>query len=363
MTDSSAAAGLKVQQWDSKYYTEALNAHIFKPFMGTKTNSIIQVKEDLTKKPGDSVTYSLVNKLTGTGKVDGATLEGNEQDMTSRSHKVTMHQYREGVRIPSYEEQISAISLRNAAKDVLMDWSTELWRDQVIEALGSIDGVAYGSASAGQRNTWLANNADRVLFGDSVGNGGYTTHSTDLATVTAGMTLSTEILSLMKRMAKRANPKIKPLKDRKGYKSSDSYVIVADSLAVRDLANDAAFLQANREARARGVTNPVFQGADYIWDNMAIYEVEDIASLGTVGASSAEVSPVYLLGAQALAHAWCKRPKSKQEEFDYGDKFGCAIEQWYGIEKLIFGTDGSVDTTDPKDHGVLTAYVGAAADA
>ncbi len=31
--------------------------------MGTDENSIIQVKENLTKKPGDRVNYALVNKL------------------------------------------------------------------------------------------------------------------------------------------------------------------------------------------------------------------------------------------------------------------------------------------------------------
>jgi hypothetical protein len=84
MTDTTAATGLKVQQWDRKFFTEALNAHIFKPFMGTGTNSLIQVKEDLTKKPGDSVTYSLINRLSGTSFQDGAVLEGNEEDMVSR---------------------------------------------------------------------------------------------------------------------------------------------------------------------------------------------------------------------------------------------------------------------------------------
>ena len=48
--------------------------------------------------------------------------------------------------------------------------------------------------------------------------------------------------------------------------------------------------------------------------------------------------------------------------FDYGDKHGVAIDAIYGLEKLTFGT-GVGDTANPKDHGVVTAYVGAAADA
>ena len=283
MADSSAATGLTVQEWDSNYYTEALNEHIFKPFMGTGTSSLIQVKSDLTKKPGDSVTYALVNKLSNAAVTGSSTLEGNEEDMVSRSFKATIDQYRNAVRIPVLEEQFSAIPLRNAAKDVLKDWSMELWRDQTITALGSINGVAYGSASEAQKDAWLVDNADRVLFGDAVSNGSYTDHSADLATVTAAMKLDSASLSLMKRIAKRASPRIRPIKARSGAKTSDAFVLFADSLCVRDLSLDTAFLQANREARMRGLSNPLFKGADYVWDNIAIYEVEDIASLGAVG--------------------------------------------------------------------------------
>ncbi len=362
MADTSASTGLTVQNWDDKYYLEAINEHVFKPFMGMGTSDLIQVKSDLTKKKGDSVTYALVNKLTNGAVTGSNTLEGNEEDMASRSFKVTIDQYRNAVRVPDLEEQFSAISLRNAAKDVLKDWSTELWRDQTITALGSINGVPYATATEPQRDAWLVDNADRVLFGDAVGNGGYTDHSADLATITAAMTLGSSELSLMKRLAKTASPRIRPIKARNGSKTSDAFVLFAGSLAIRDLASDTAFQQANREARMRGLSNPLFKGADYIWDNIAIYEVEDIASLGGVGAASAEVAPVYLCGAQAIAHAWAKRPQSKEETFDYGDKKGVAIRQWYAIEKMIFGS-GAADTDDLKDHGVFTGFFAAAADA
>ncbi len=362
MADSAAATGLTVQQWDSNYFTEAMNENVFKPFMGTGTSNLIQVKSQLEKKPGDSVTYALVNKLSNSAVTGSSTLEGNEEDMDSRSHKVTIDQYRNAVRVPVLEEQFSAIPLRNAAKDVLKDWSNDLIKDQVIAALGSVNGTAYGSVSEANKDIWLVDNADRVLFGDSVGNGSYTDHSADLATVTAAMTLGTAELSLMKRIAKTAAPRIRPVKARAGAKTSDAFVLFANSLQIRDLASETAFQQANRDARQRGMTNPLFKGADYVWDNIAIYEVEDIAGLGTVGASSATVAPAYLCGAQAIGHAWAKRPQSVEEEFDYGDKQGIAIRQWYAIEKLIFGS-GSADTDDLKDHGVVTGFFGTAADA
>jgi N4-gp56 family major capsid protein len=363
MADTSAATGLTVQQWDAKFFTEALNANVFKPFMGTATNSVIQVKEDLTKKPGDSVTFSLVNKLTGAGVTGSSTLEGNEEAMISRSQKVTIDQKRHAVRVPVLEDQFSAIPLRNAAKDVLLDWSMELLRDDTIEAMNSILGVNYSSATEPNKDIWLTDNTDRVLFGALKSNLSAGDHSASLLNIdNTADKLTPDALSLMKRMAKTASPKIRPLKPRKGSVTSDSYVLFAPSLLVRDLSLNATFTQANREARARGKLNPLFAGADYIWDNIAIYEVEDIAIDAGAGAGAIDVAPCFLCGAQAIGHAWAKRPQSIEEEFDYKDKQGVAIRQWFRVEKMSFGS-GAGDTDDQKDHGIVTGWFAAVADA
>ncbi len=364
MTDSVAATGLTVQQWDAKFYTEALNASIFKPFHGTSTNSVIQVKEDLTKKPGDSVTYALVNKLAGAGVTGSATLEGNEEELVSRSLRVVIDQKRNAVRIPVLEDQFSSIPLREAAKDTLLDWSMELNRDDTISALGAILNVDYGSASEANKDIWLVDNADRVLFGDSIINGVSNDHSVALLTLdNSDDKLTSAALSLMKRIAKTASPKIRPLKPRKGFVTSDSYVLFANSLQVRDLALDAAFLQANREARLRGKMNPLFAGADYVWDNIAIYEVEDIPIDAGAGAGGIDLAACYLCGAQAIAFAVAKRPQSIEEEFDYKDKQGVAIRQWFKIQKMTFGSDGASDIGDQKDHGIVTGWFASVADA
>jgi N4-gp56 family major capsid protein len=361
MADTSSATGLVVQQWDSQFFKESLNANIFKPYMGTKTNSIIQVKEDLTKKPGDSITFALVNKLTGSGVTGSTTLEGAEESVVSRSQKVSITQYRHAVRIPVLEDQFSAIPLRNAGKDVLLDWNMELNRDHIIEQLGAINGVVYADASEAQKDAWNVDNEDRVQFGKLVSNFNVD-HSTALATIdNTDDKLTPAALSLMKRLAKTSSPKIRPLKPRKGGVTSDSYILYAPSLLVRDLALNSVFTQANREARARGkFSNPLFRGADYIWDNIAIYEVEDIP---IETSSTVDVGPCYLCGAQALGIAWAKRPQSIEEQFDYKDKQGYAIRQWYNVAKLQFGTDAASDTGDLKDHGLVTGWFASVADA
>ena len=361
MADTSAATGLTVQQWDEKFFTDSLNASIFKPFMGSKSNSIINVKQDLMKKPGDSITFSLVNALSNSAVTGSNTLEGNEEGVVSRSQKVTIDQYRNAVRIPVLEEQFSSIPLRNAGKDALMNWEMEFTRDKVITALGQINGVDYGSASEAQKDALLVDNTDRVLFG-AVKSNHSTDHSAALANIdNTADKLSPGAVSLMKRIAKTASPKIGPLKPRKGGVTSDSYVMFVPSLLLRDLAADSDFIQANREARNRGKSNPIFAGADYIYDNVAIIEVEDIAVLSGVGAGSIDVAPCYLCGAGAIAMAWAKRPQTIEEEFDYKDKQGIAIRQWFEIEKMNFGS-GSGDTDDIKDHGIVTGFFASVAD-
>jgi N4-gp56 family major capsid protein len=363
MAETAVPSGLTVQQWDERYFREYLNNNWFKPFMGTGSSKMIQVKEDLTKKPGDAVTFTLVNRLTGDAKDQSQDLEGSEEDLTTRSQKVTVREYSHAVKYSKFEAQKTAIDLRQAHRDVLMDWNMELDRDNIIAAMGDINGVAYGSASEAQKDAWLADNADRVLFGAAKSNNSSNDHSASLANIdTTNDKLTPDALSLMKRMAKQANPRVRPIRSKSSINDADAYIVLAPTECIRDLAANTAFQQANREARQRGTDNPLFSGADYIWDKLAIYEIEDIPSLGAVGASSAVVRPVYLLGAQALAIAWAMRPVTVDEEFDYKRKVGLAIKQWYKVEKLRFGT-GSSDTSDLKDHGIVTGYFAAAADA
>jgi N4-gp56 family major capsid protein len=363
MAETAVPSGLTVQQWDERYFREYLNNNWFKPFMGTGSSKMIQVKEDLTKKPGDAVTFTLVNRLTGDAKDQSQDLEGSEEDLTTRSQKVTVREYSHAVKYSKFEAQKTAIDLRQAHRDVLMDWNMELDRDNIIAAMGDINGVAYGSASEAQKDAWLADNADRVLFGAAKSNNSSNDHSASLANIdTTNDKLTPDALSLMKRMAKQANPRVRPIRSKSSINDADAYIVLAPTECIRDLAANTAFQQANREARQRGTDNPLFSGADYIWDKLAIYEIEDIPSLGAVGASSAVVRPVYLLGAQALAIAWAMRPVTVDEEFDYKRKVGLAIKQWYKVEKLRVGT-GSSDTSDLKDHGIVTGYFAAAADA
>lgn len=360
MADTSASTGLTVQQWDDQFFTEYQGNHPFRPYMGRSEQSIIQVNETLGRKKGDAFTFALLNKLTGAGVSGTSTLEGNEEAMDSRSFVINVDKYRNAVRVAEMEEQRSSFSLRNAARPNLMEWAKNFDTDRIIDALGSVNGVAYGSASQAQRDAWLANNADRVLFGSAKGNNSGNDHSASLANVDATADkLDTGILSLMKRMALTADPKITPV--RMGGMNKRYYIAFVHPLAMRDLKADSVLTDAQREVQITDQNKKLFQGGDVDWDGILVHEVDDMPIYSGVGATGGDVSPVYLCGAQALACARAKRWRSVTEKFDYGDKHGVAIETIDGYEKMLFGS-GAGDTDNLKDHGVVTGYVATPAD-
>ena len=100
----------------------------------------------------------------------------------------------------------------------------------------------------------------------------------------------------------------------------------------------------------------LFEGGDIMWNGVIVKETDNMPIYENLGAGgTAEVTPVYLCGAQAAAIAYAKRWKTVTEEFDYGDKYGVAVDGIYGVRKIIFGS-GAADTDDLKDNGVVTGF-------
>lgn len=346
MALTSVTSSLVEQIWDNDFFTSYVRANRFKRYFGTTSNSVIQILEDLTKKAGDRIIIPLITELTGAGVTGDTLLENAEEALGQYSHSLEVATLRHAVAVTDNQEQFTGIDIRNAAKEQLKNWAMKKMRTDIITALGSIAGIAYGTATAGQRNAWLVANADRVLFGDGTV-GAYTTLASDIALVTAGMKLTKETVSKAKARAEVASPIIRPVTVGE---DSENYVLFCGSGAFRDLKTDLATSLQN--AQERGDNNPLWKDGDLMWDGVVIRKIQEIATLGTVGATSARIEPYYLCGAQALGVAWAKRTKSTTDTRDYGFVHGVGIHEMRGVEKLQFNA---------KDHGVLTGYVGALA--
>jgi len=359
MADTSAATGLTVQKWDAQFFREYIQENRFRSEMGTSENSIIHTKDFEGK--GKTLTWALTNRLTGAGVTGSSTLEGNEEAMDTRSFTLDITKRRHAVRVSDIEEQYSAIGLRNAAKVLLKDWAMENTIERIIGAMHEINGVAYGSASETQKDAWLTDNADRVLFGAAQSNNSSNDHSASLANVDeTDDKFSTSIASVMKRMALTASPKIRPMRSESSGRRY--FVAYCHPYVFRDLKSDSVIQQAQRDVSLRMQNEKLFKGGDIEWDGIIFKEIDEMPVLSGVGAASIDVSPVFLCGSQAVAYGMKKRWYSVEEKFDYGDKHGVSINELGAFGKMVYGS-GAGDTDDLKDHGLVTGYFAAVADA
>lgn len=375
MNITAARAGLTPVIWDSRFWTEYVRENQFAPYMGTSMSSMIQIREDLTSKRGDTIVFPTVRRLIGAGVTGNQILEGNEELLNARSLKLAVGVIRHAVAVSDWDEQKSVIDLRDAARDALKVWSLEKMRADLILSLSAVtaDGdvqVPYASATSGQRNSWLVNNSDRILFGSAVANSSSNVMATALATVdNTADKMSGAVLSLAKRRARLANPRIRPITVKRASingmaaSSEEWFVAFLPSFAFRDFRNDPAVLAANTNAMDRGLGNPIFTGGDLIWDGIIVREIPELPVITGAGTAGIDVAASFLCGAQALGVAWAQRTKTTTNTRDYNFMHGVGLQEMRGIGKLRFGKDATVDQTAPVDQGIFTIFTAATGDA
>ena len=384
MNITPARAGLTPTIWDSKFWVEYVRENQFAQYMGTRMTDMIQVKEDLTRQRGDRVVFPTVRRLIGAGVTGNQILEGNEELLNARSMTLPVGVIRHAVAVSDWDEQKSVIDLRDAARDSLQVWSLEKMRADVIGAMGNITAngnvsVPFAAATAAQRNAWLANNNDRVLAGGSKSNTSSNNMATSLALIdnvmskratggtaaVVGGKFGALNVSLAKRLAKNANPRLRPIQVRnRGTKSAEEwFVLFLNSDGFRDFKSDPIIDEAQKFAAARGEDNPLFTGGDLIWDQVIVREIPEMGKIAGAGAGGIDVAPGYLCGAQAIGVAWAQKTKTTTNMRDYGFMHGVGLQEMRGIDKLRFGRDPTNDTDSPVDQGIFTMFGASVGDA
>lgn len=228
-----------------------------------------------------------------------------------------------------------------------------------------VNGAIFDLATSAQRNTWTTDNADRVLFGGAQGNLVSGNWASSAANVTSAMTLSAASLSKMKRLAKKANPRIRPYKLKNGR---EYFVVFVGSNCFRDLQNDTTIITANTQARPResdGLDkNPLFQDGDLIYNGIIVREVPELdvrlpITYTTAGASGIQIAPAFLCGQGAMAWVWGRMPlPTFRREDDYQFIRGVGVMMAYGMKKIAKLNP----TGNYKEWGVFTGIFASAAD-
>lgn len=360
MADTTFHNDLVVKNWQKDFFSEYIRNSRFNRYMGEDENKIFQLVKDLSKKRGDTVYVQLVTKLTGNGVTGDNTLRGNEESLDNYADGLTINQLRNAVSRGEFEQQKGNIDLLNAAKTALKNWAMERLRDDIIARMLSpcLDGITtYAAATETQKDAWLEANQDRVLFGDAKSNldttGGATggaDHSDSLVAID-GTTdvMDPENVSLAKRMARDADPHIRPIKVQE---DEEWYVLFCNKWAFRDFKNSATYLANLRNAGPRSFKdNPLYTDGDLVSDGVILREIPEI---GVVSNGTIDCAPNFLCGAQSVAVAWAKMTEAIKDEDDYGNVKGVGVREWRGVQKLFF---------NDKQHGMLTFYTAGVADA
>lgn len=363
----------------------------FDPFMGDSSTNVIVRIADL-ESDGKQVNIPLVNQLSGDG-VGAGTLRGKEEMLDSYGFPVWADWARNAVANNRASNKESSFNVRSTARELLRGWSRRVIRDDLTDSLLSIptsaiqagrlqepgnrvNGIRWSAASAGQKDSWMNANLDRVVFGAANPLATFALSAAQLDT-TADI-MSTVIGGRAKQAAKQSGvsssnpgvyngrPKITPWEIEE--LDEEMYVCFLGDGAFRSLQNDPVMLQANRDARVRETspttTNPIFTGGALLYDGVLYKNIPEITQrLLLVNAGqggNTNVEPFFLCGQAALAYATGQLARPTQlEDGDYDFVTGLGVEAQYGVAKIAKAplTTANATVGDLVDWGMVTGFV------
>jgi N4-gp56 family major capsid protein len=300
------------QTWAKKWWIEAkTEAYFYGQGLvgGSEDNDIVVEFPDLEQNQGYQHTFVQVRELSGSGISGDSTLEGFEEAPTTYDDQITINQKRNAVRTAGKlsEQYPSDKAARKWAETLLKRWMA-----------GTLDQDLFTAA---------ANSLTKVIYGgDATGTGD----------IEAGDYFTTALLSKGVAYADKATPKIVG----KLMKGKRYFVCVISPDQSFDLkTRDAAWSQAQREARTPGPDNPIFVGKEGEWDSCVIHKHERVGVATNWGATATLPGATALFfGVASLGIAYAKRKIWNEKTFDYGNKVGFAIGAIYGVSKAVFNS-------------------------
>lgn len=376
---------LAERRWLSdEYVTPYMRQSGFSEYMGTGTDAIIRILRGTDLGSGArSVIMPLVGLLRGEGVSGSQVLEGNEEDMDTYADEIRVNYRRNGVKVPKSESYKTTLDLLRVARPRLRDWAANVvLKKGLIQQIQGIvvpgitvtetDGstyqgpdsvVPYAQATAAQRNAFVTNNADRILFGADIANASSGVMATALATIdSTNDKLTAAAISKVKRIAQATadltattTNNVSPITPYSTRDGNEMFVYWANKWSFRDLRNDPAMYNALKDAEVRGKDNPLFRSGDLWWDGVIIREMQDMEVIAGAGASGIDVAHNFLAGQSALAVAYGEEPRIiTDRDQDYQFRPAVAVQELIGIKKTSFAG---------RQYGGVSHFVSATPDA
>jgi hypothetical protein len=390
MAETTLNSAHYLQKWATQVWTEFQRESGFLPVTGEGSNNVIVSRKELVSG-GQTINIPYFPDLTGDGVAGAGVLEGNEEAMTVHNEQVSVDFLRHATKFTKRDVSFVGFDVAKASKDGVKNWGRNKVRTRILNQLFSvratgtgdnlyygkitssstgpeitaansagavvvIDGESVTTASEANKDTWITNNADRVVAG-SLSSNVSTDHSTTLGTLdTTDDTPRAAILDLARSKAKLSSPRIQPY--MVDGDSNEWYIFYCGTRVFRYLEQDPTILQADREARARDAgalsKNPLFTGGELLYRGVMIKEIPEMPVLDAVGASSADVGVGFLVGRQAIAWAIGQEMTAIEDKSDYDFRRGIGVEMLDAYKKIHF------NSSTPIQNGVVTVYMAVA---
>jgi hypothetical protein len=354
------------------------------PYMGTSDNSVIQIDKNFLKDQGDQITFSLRGLLKEDGQTDDGAYSGNGEAMAFYPLTVQLHERGHSSPLAgNMTEQSAYDKLRPKGRAAIREWVANVQTADIIAALSGLKTVNHiaGKVTGALATDSSSNQIDVVNqvapVKDAAGTttnftaqrfwaGGQTTagvlervgQDQNIDSTSANL-FGTLVISEVKIIATKtvddSGNAVSPIRPVM-INGEPWYIIFVSRQQLRDLRSETAWLQAQREANLRGMTNPIFSGAEGVWDGVIVKVSDQIHrrtgdgtgtarttffdSSADACASGITVHRALFCGAQACAMAWGKMPVWKEGFSDppHNTKWETHTDFIYGVKKTVFAT-------------------------
>lgn len=342
MANTTVSSNNQVTKYRRQLILEYVRTNRFTPYAGRGMDAVIGIKGG--REP--TIRHPLLARLTGGGVSGASTLRGNGENIGDYSFDTNPTYYRHCVEFTKEDLEKPAFDLMTQAGPLLRTWAMEQTRNRMLQALGAThDGTTYRNledADNTARDLYLTNNADRIIFGANIA------HSNDFSAGLDGVDSSSDKLIAarvndMRAKAEAADPHIRPMQTDDG---SEVFVLFAGPNSFQDLKDDLTTNYSNADIRGGGALkrggNILFRDGDLFWNGVIIRKVPEISEVFTasgkaldgVGASTIDVEPAFLCGAQALCWSLAQPPEIKVDKtYDFGFQPGVAVELKEDVKK------------------------------
>ncbi len=322
---------LAVKLWSRKLFQEALKQTWLNKFMGKDSSSAIQIKDETSKGPGDRIRVGLRMQLTGAGVEGDATLEGNEEALTTYSDDLLINQLRHAVRSDGkMSEQRIPFSVREEARQGLQDWFSDRIDTALFNQLAGNTGVTDTKYTG--HNATVAPSTNNIYYANNV------TNETQVASASASNIFKLTFIDVAVERAKTLSPMIRPLK----VDGDDKYVIFLHPYQVTDLRQNTSsgqWLDITKAVyQGSKSNNPIYSGALGEYNGVIIHESTRVPEGLVTGTRRA-----VFCGAQAgiIGFGQDHQPNKmiwSEELFDYGNQLGVSAGLIWGAKKAIFNS-------------------------